>query len=101
VDVTCGEGVQQTRRVRGEFRRRVLCGTQLAADRAPDVRAVVPDDGTEAGREALIELVRPVHRAARAPDEQDRGVNRITKGLDASMSPVGSNDLAVNHAHLP
>src|ERR671915_227710 len=87
------DGAEQAYGIVDEIPARVVGGPGLIGDRSAGVAVVVADDEAGAGGEALTELILPpVHRGARSPDQENRGVAAIAERLDAELDAVGLDD---------
>ena len=90
--------VQHPGRIGRQVRAGVLWRPGWVADRLPGVAMVVADDISAARRQPLAEfLLPPVHRAAHAADEQDRGVSRVASSIHAQVNPVDLDDPVAVH----
>jgi hypothetical protein len=86
------EGADDADCVGDEVRGGVRRSARLVADRLPGVAVVVADDEPAAGLQPRAEgVLPPVHRRARAHDEQDRRVGRVTERLDAELDTVDAH----------
>jgi DNA-binding HxlR family transcriptional regulator len=84
------ERVEHPDRIGGQVRAGVPRRPGRVADRLPRIAVVVPDDEAPAlaltARQPLAEfLLPPVHRGAHAPDEQDRGIRPVSRGVHAQI----------------
>src|SRR5215469_4897242 len=96
------ERVQHPDRIGGQVRAGVPRRPGRVADRLPRIAVVVPDDeapalALTAGQPLAEFLLPPVHRGAHAPDEQDRGISPVARGVHAQVDAVDLDDPRAVH----